>query len=149
MSRNQTIAFLTACACLMLAQPPVTGSVALARTELPAGLDRSPVRVTQNGFFRVSIASAEQPVPLHKIHRWSVQVTDQAGRPIDGATFKIGGGMPEHRHGLPTAPTAVPGASRGAYIIKGVKFSMDGWWELKLQITAAGVTDSVTFNIVL
>jgi hypothetical protein len=149
MSRHKIIAMLAACAALTLSYAALTGTAAMARTELPSGPDRSLVRLTQNGSFRVTIASADQPVPLHKIHRWSVRLTDQAGRPVTGATFKISGGMPQHGHGLPTAPTAQPGASDGAYVIKGVKFSMDGWWELKLQITAAGVTDKVTFNIVL
>lgn len=149
MSRNNIIALLAACAGLSLSYAAVTGTAAMARTESPAGLDRSLVRLTQNGSFRVTIASAEQPVPLHKIHQWSVHLTDQAGRPITGATFKIGGGMPQHGHGLPTAPIAQQGASEGAYVIRGLKFSMDGWWELKLEISAAGVTDRVTFNIVL
>lgn len=149
MSRNKIIVLLAACAGLTLSYAAVTGTAALARTELPASLDRSPVRLTQNGSFRVTIASTEQPVPLHKIHQWSVHLEDQAGRPIRGATFKISGGMPQHGHGLPTAPTAQAAGSDGAYVIKGMKFSMDGWWELKLQISAAGVTDSVTFNIVL
>ena len=149
MSRNKIIALLAAVAGLTFSYAAVTGTAAMARTELPAGLDRSPVRLTQNGSFRVTIASAEQPVPLHKIHQWSVQVTDQGGHPVTGATFKISGGMPQHGHGLPTAPTAHPAGSDGAYVINGVKFSMNGWWELKLQISAGGVTDSVTFNIVL
>ena len=123
--------------------------VSLARAEVPQDLNRSLDRITRDGRFRVRIEPAESPIPLHRIHRWSVAITDGEGRPVDGATIAIDGGMPQHGHGLPTKPVAMPDGAAGSYAINGMKFSMDGWWELKLAITANGVTDGVTFNIVL
>jgi hypothetical protein len=35
------------------------------------------------------------------------------------------------------------------YEIEGVRFSMGGWWELKLAIESPAGVDSVTFNLSL
>jgi hypothetical protein len=57
--------------------------------------------------------------------------------------------MPQHGHGLPTQP-AVTGEDNGRYIIGGVKFSMTGWWELKLKIDSPSAgADAATFNVVM
>lgn len=145
MSRYKLVALIAACALPILAY----GASGGAAVHPPTELNRSLVRQTEQGHFRVTIASATNPIPLHRIHRWTVQITDQAGRPVRGAAIGIGGGMPQHGHGLPTAPTAAPSEAAGTYVINGMKFSMDGWWELRLNIAAGGVADRVTFNIVL
>lgn len=49
-------------------------------------------------------------------------------------------------HGLPTRPQVTPLAVDGTYLIEGMKFSMSGWWEIKLAIEADGGSDKVTFN---
>ena len=129
-------------------------ALALAAACAPAGaapkdLNRSLDRATEKGLFKVSVRSAEQPIPMNRIHRWTVTVTDAGGRPVPGASIRVDGGMPEHGHGLPTAPRAAPAGAPGRYVIHGMKFSMDGWWELKLAIAAGGRSDQVTYNIVL
>lgn len=124
-------------------------AVALAHQAAPVDLDRSLARTTRSGAFQVRIEPAERPIPLHKVHRWNVSVSDRAGRPVDNAVIRVDGGMPQHGHGLPTKPVAVAGPTTGTYLINGMKFSMDGWWEIKLEITAGDVSDGVTFNLVL
>lgn len=116
----------------------------------PKNLNTSLDRVTDQGMFRVSIQSEAQPIRLWRVHQWTVHVTDAKGEPVSGAQLSVDGGMPQHHHGLPTAPRAAPGASAGAYVISGMKFSMPGWWELKLGVTAPdGRADRITFNVVL
>ena len=39
-----------------------------------------------------------------------------------------------------------PPASAPTYLIEGMKFSMAGWWEMKLAIQTPEGTDNVTFN---
>ncbi|NVK06020.1 MAG: FixH family protein [Marivivens sp.] len=56
------------------------------------------------------------------------------GDAIDGAGIVIGGGMRAHGHGLPTAPQAEE-TSGGEYVIKGLKFSMAGNWELSFSVS--------------
>jgi hypothetical protein len=58
--------------------------------------------------------------------------------------------MPEHGHGLPTAPRVEAAGAPGDYFIKGMKFSMTGWWVLKLDVRVPdGRADVITFNVVL
>ena len=37
----------------------------------------------------------------------------------------------------------------GGYLIEGMKFSMTGWWEIKLAIDGPDGADRVTFNTVV
>jgi hypothetical protein len=57
--------------------------------------------------------------------------------------------MPQHGHGLPTRPRVTRALGDGVYEIEGVRFSMGGWWEFTLAITAAAHSDVVTFNLAL
>lgn len=57
--------------------------------------------------------------------------------------------MPEHGHGLPTAPAVTQRLGDGSYLIEGMKFNMRGWWEINLCIKAPPGSDCVTFNLVL
>jgi hypothetical protein len=128
----------------------LAGALTVAGAVDAAGLDTSLDRSTDQGVFHVQLRSGVTPIPMSKVHRWTVHLTDAAGRPVDGAELAIDGGMPEHGHGLPTAPRATPAATPGDYVINGVKFSMNGWWVLKLKVKAPdGRTDRVTFNVVL
>lgn len=121
-----------------------------AEAARPKNLNTSLDRVTDQGVFRVSIQSQAQPVRLWRVHQWTVHVTDAKGEPVSGAQLLVDGGMPQHHHGLPTAPRAAPTGTPGDYVISGMKFSMPGWWELKLGVTALdGRADRITFNVVL
>jgi len=112
-------------------------------------LDRSLDKLSKNGLFRVRLGSTVDPIPLNQIHIWTLSLTDSTGKPVSGASIQFDGGMPEHGHGLPTAPRVEPGPGPGEYVVRGVKFSMTGWWELRLAISANGQTDNATFNLVL
>jgi hypothetical protein len=125
----------------------VGGAAASAR---PAQLDRSFDRFSDHGVFHLQVGSAATPIPMSRVHQWTVHLTDVTGQPISGATLAVDGGMPEHHHGLPTAPRAAPGLGAGDYVISGMKFSMRGWWVLKLAVTSPdGRADTITFNVVL
>lgn len=116
----------------------------------PKDLDLSLSRTTERNVFRVQLGSAVKPVPISKLHQWSIHLAGADGEPVSGADLTLDGGMPEHHHGLPTAPRVEAAATPGDYVVKGMKFSMTGWWVLKLDVTAAdGRTDKVTFNLVL
>jgi hypothetical protein len=57
--------------------------------------------------------------------------------------------MPDHDHGLPTAPRVTAELPGGRYRIEGVKFTMPGKWVLKFTITAAPGTDEASFDLTL
>ena len=90
-----------------------------------------------------------QPLRLRQLQSVTVRIADASGRPVEDAIIAIDGGMPEHMHGLPTQPRAVRTATPGVYEIEGVRFSMGGWWELKLAIESPAGSDRITFNLSL
>ncbi len=90
-----------------------------------------------------------QPLKLRQLQTVPVRIADASGRPVEHAAIAVGGGMPEHGHGLPTQPRVKRSLGGGVYEIEGVRFNMAGWWELKLAIESPAGTDSVTFNLSL
>ena len=89
------------------------------------------------------------PFRLRQMQTVQVVVLDAKGAPVEDAAISVDGGMPEHRHGLPTRPRVKRSPGRGIYEIEGLRFSMSGWWELKLAIESANGSDQVVFNLAL
>lgn len=100
---------------------------------------------------RIYTATLEpaQALRLRSLQTVAVRIVDAEGRPVEGATIAVAGGMPEHAHGLPTQPRVTASKGNGVYEIEGVRFSMGGWWELKLSIESPAGADAVTFNLSL
>lgn len=88
-----------------------------------------------------------EPVRIRQLTSLRIIIQDSAGRPVRGATVTMGGGMPEHGHGLPTRPRVAATPTDGVHVVDGVKFSMRGWWQFVFRIEAAAGRDSVTFNL--
>ncbi len=103
-------------------------------------------RASSSGVYQVMLDPV-QPIRIRRIQNMRVVVSDAVGQPVNGAAITVDGGMPEHRHGLPTQPRITRGLGGGAYEVEGVKFNMGGWWELKFAIAGDAGTDSVTFNL--
>lgn len=112
-------------------------------------LDTSTEKLTENGSFNVSFKSELDPITIGSIHSWVLHIETADGQPVEGASIFVDGGMPEHGHGLPTAPEVTQDMGNGDYLVEGLKFQMGGWWEVKFRITAGEVEDNVTFNLVL
>ena len=115
----------------------------------PEDLDTSTEKMTDDGLFHVSVSSELDPLALNEIHSWTVHVETADGQVVEGAEITVDGGMPEHDHGFPTAPEITEELGGGDYLLEGVKFSMAGWWELKLNSAAGDQADSITFDLVL
>ena len=105
-------------------------------------------RKSANGTFVAMLVPVE-PLRVRQMQSLTVVITDTSMHPIDHAHITIDGGMPQHRHGLPTKPRVTRNTGGGVYEIEGVRFNMGGWWELKLAITTPAGTDIVTFNLAL
>ena len=117
------------------------------RTDRPAAQDFGPgPRISANGLYVVTLQGARTLAP-RKMYTLQAIVADADTQPIADATIAVGGGMPEHGHGLPTRPRVTKNLGNGWYEISGVRFNMGGWWELKLTITSPAGTDTVTFNL--
>ena len=75
---------------------------------------------------------------------WVLTLRRPDGTAVDGAAIAIDGGMPAHRHGLPTRPQVTADLGGGRYRVEGLKFSMGGRWELRFDISAAPGPETVT-----
>ena len=115
----------------------------------PEGLDMSTEKMSDAGLFHVSVTSNLDPLTLNEIHSWVVHVETAGGQAVEGAEIIVDGGMPEHNHGFPTTPEITEELGGGDYLLDGVKFSMAGWWELRLSIDDGDHIDEITFNLVL
>ena len=99
--------------------------------------------------FLISYESELQPISINRIHNWVVHVESSDGSPVDDATVTLVGGMPIHDHGLPTLPQATQNLGNGDYLVEGMKFHMNGWWQVTISITVNGRSDAVTFDLQL
>ena len=69
--------------------------------------------------------------------------------PVVDAKVSISGGMPMHKHGLPTAPRVTKNLGEAKYLLEGVKFNMTGWWELIIKVNTPSDQDITIFNVIL
>lgn len=105
-------------------------------------------RASQGGMYRATLQPAEA-LGYRRMHTLRLLVHTRAGAPVANASIQVDGGMPQHGHGLPTAPRVTRNLGNGAYQVAGLRFNMPGWWVLRFRIGSAAGTDSVTFNLAL
>lgn len=105
--------------------------------------DASAVR-SHAGHFVLSYKSRTDPIVINRMHDWVIHVEDEKGNPVLGASIDVDGGMPAHDHGLPTAPRVTSEIGGGDYLLQGLRFHMNGEWQIDFEIEADGVSDTVT-----
>ncbi len=120
----------------------VCGAVAGVDGGLVSGLGKS-------GHFRVTAHSQLTPIPINQMHSWILQVESAAGEPISDAAIEVDGGMPDHDHGLPTAPRVTKNLNEGRYLVEGIRFHMNGSWEISVTVVTAEQRDVVVLNLEL
>ena len=116
---------------------------------IPGDLDYSKTQTSVNKNYLISIKSLINPIPLNQIHQWEIRIKTSQGVPVNGAAISVVGGMPMHKHGMPTAPRVTKDLGQGDYLLEGMKFSMTGWWELIVQVVKDFEEDKATFNVIL
>ena len=119
---------------------------------IPAGLETSLSRTSENGLFVVQATPAVTPVPADRAHNWTLHIRTDDGSPVTGAALTVGTGMPQHGHGgAENWPVQELGG--GAYRLAGVRLgSVRGetaWIQLRIIIRAGLREDHVVFNVVL
>ena len=90
-------------------------------------------KLTDDGRLSLSIESQVKPVPLNKLHSWIVSIKTPIGKPVEPLEILIDGGMPRHRHSLPTQPQVTRYLKDGKYLIEGLQFHMAGVWQLSFK----------------
>ena len=101
--------------------------------------------VTDQGF-KIEIYSELSPLSINTIHSWHIRVLDRDGEIIELEELNVFGGMPEHDHGLPTQPQVTKRLDNGDYLLEGVRFHMQGLWELQIEFQYGGVDDTTIID---
>lgn len=136
-------------AALVLAFAIFMVTMGMSMNAVPSDLDTSTTQRTENGVFNVSYTASTDTVPVNQMHEWTLHVETADGQPVEDATIRVDGDMPQHGHGLPTRPQVTKYLGNGDYLVEGMKFQMAGWWVMDFTITANGQTDAVRFNMQL
>jgi hypothetical protein len=103
---------------------------------------------SQRGIYTVHYESTLDPIEINRMHSWTLVVT-RDGEPVEDADITVSGGMPEHDHGMPTRPRITAELGGGRYRLEGMRFHMNGDWEIVLEIDADGSRDTVVITLVL
>ena len=120
---------------------------ALAGAAVTGGADG--VCISASGAYQVRYRSELQPIRINSIHAWVLQVLTVEGKPVSDAVIEIRGGMPQHDHGLPTQPQVSAGPGEGNYRIEGLRFHMQGAWQLSLAIRSGKEQDTCVISLQL
>jgi hypothetical protein len=126
--------------------------VATGCASAPSNLDVSLTKPSTANKYVVTLQPPATPAAINQLHSWRVRLALSTGAPITHARITVDGGMPQHGHGPPTRPQVTQELPGGTYLIEGMKFSMTGWWEIKLAIDnpdSPEGADKVTFNTVV
>ena len=113
----------------------------------PADLDYARTQVSEKGLFTATIAPGADPIAINQLHSWTVDVAVADGSKLDPAAITIDGGMPQHGHGLPTAPQVTTDLGGGKFTVEGMKFNMGGWWVVNVHVATPQGEDVATFNL--
>ena len=131
----------------LAAMTPLGACMLFARA--PRDLDYSRTRQSEKGLYRGTIRPSSETIPQGKVHSWTLHLETADGTPIDAAQIAVGGGMPQHGHGLPTKPRVTRQLGNGDHAVDGMKFNMGGWWVVTFDVSAAAGQDSLVFNLKL
>ena len=105
---------------------------------------------SEQGYFQVTLDSqATDSVEINQFLEWILTVKTVAGEVVTPARITVAGGMPMHGHGLPTQPQISEYLGDGRYLMKGLKFSMNGRWELTFEIQSKDLRDKVVFDFII
>lgn len=98
---------------------------------------------------KIEIYSELTPLSINQIHSWHVRVMDGDDEVLELEELNVYGGMPEHDHGLPTQPQVTTRLDNGDYLLEGVRFHMQGHWQLQIELQLNGVPDTaiIDFNL--
>ncbi len=127
--------------------PPEVGVAAdVAAASPPPSATR---KTTRAGLYVLDIRSTVLPVPLRAVHEWVLTVQSPDGRPIEATRIDVDGGMPDHGHGFPTRPKAERAMGGGEFLVEGVKFNMQGKWQLSFRVLGPAGVDDASFQLEL
>lgn len=109
----------------------------------------APGWLSENGTLRATYTPELTPVPLNRIHSWTLHLETSDGAIVENAEVTIEGGMPAHNHGLATAPAVTAYLGNGDYRIEGMRFHMQGEWILRVNVRHERSTETIVIPLTL
>ncbi len=103
---------------------------------------------SQNGRFLVAITIPKPLTDLNAPLTASIKLTDANGNIKKPLRIAISGGMREHGHGLPSHPK-VTEFQNNEWHITGLEFSMNGQWQLNIELLDEQGWDWVQFDLLV
>jgi hypothetical protein len=134
---------------LNLAPACCVGIFFIASSVYSADLSSADFIVSSDDGYTVEVQSQLSPIEINKIHNWIIKITDSSNRPLNNASIEMIGGMPDHDHGLPTEPQVTEEVGPGKYLLQGVRFHMQGKWQIIFTITESGNQDQAILELQL
>lgn len=126
------------------------GGVRAERLDVSANQAEIPVAkiIRVDGIpLRIGIAPSKGAISVGVTQEWSISVSTVEGAPLAGCRIRFDGTMPEHGHGLPTAPRVTGETAPGRYRLEGVRFSMAGHWQLDVDAACKDGAQHTIFDL--
>ena len=102
---------------------------------------------SRRGIYTISFEAELDPIEINKIHSWVLSVRTSNGDPVTTAEISVLGGMPLHDHGMPTRPRVTEYLGEGRYRLEGMRFHMNGHWEVSVTVKADGKVDTAVLAL--
>lgn len=115
---------------------------------LAAATDTPVLTGATDAGIQIEIYSDLTPLAINRIHSWQIRLLDANGNPMQ-AQMNISGGMPEHDHGMPTAPQITALLNNGNYLLEGMRFHMPGHWQLLFEISVDAALQTAVIDFQL
>lgn len=102
---------------------------------------------SEKGRFAVRLTGIERPERLNHLHGFDLLLTDNAGKPVTGASIVLSGLRRDSNNPLPTSPRVSSAPGLGLYRAEGLRFHMAGEWQLIFAIDSGGIHDSAVLDV--
>jgi len=124
----------------------VTAFLLLLSTANAADNRQPDISGTTDKGLSIEIYSELSPLRINEMHSWHVRVMGRDQEVLVLEELLVFGGMPEHDHGLPTQPVVTTRLENGDYLLEGVRFHMQGHWQLQIELQLEGVGDTAIID---
>jgi hypothetical protein len=150
LARTRSGLFLTA---LAVAAAPACGSGNAAPDMQTIGCTNDPRAQTympgmqtagSAGHWHFTLVSSAPSPPAKGTNSWVVDITDESGAPVTGATLTVTPWMPDHGHGTSVVPVITPTGE--SYTIDPLYLFMPGLWRVTISGQDGSVTDTGVFT---
>jgi hypothetical protein len=104
-------------------------------------------KVGTQGLLTFKLMSSTPAPPSRGDNTWELDIVDQGGAPVAGATVTVVPFMPDHNHGT-SIKAVVTEKSPGHYEATPINLWMVGFWQITITArpAAGGAPDAVPFN---